>query len=168
MLQEFDVELRDRKGSENPVADHLSRIESPGNEQEEINDTMPGESLMKITHEEPWYADLVNYLVANVIPGEYSYQQKKKLMHDIRQYYWDEPYLYKQCADGIVRRCLPKEEVRAVIYHCHLAPYGGHASTAKTQAKILQAGFYWPSMFNDVFEYVKSGDACHRTGKMSR
>ena len=39
---------------------------------------MPGESLMKISHEVPWYADLVNYLVANIIPEEYTYQQKKK------------------------------------------------------------------------------------------
>jgi hypothetical protein len=166
LLQEFDVEIKDRKGAENSVADHLSKIEN--DTEILVNDALPGEQLMSIKSSIPWFADLVNYLVGNVIPSEYSYQQKKKFMHDVREYYWDEPHLYKQCADGIIRRCLPSEEVKSVIYHYHSGPYGGHASTAKTQAKVLQVGFYWPSMFNDIFHFVKSCDACQRTGKMSR
>ena len=157
-LAKFDVEIKDRKGTENPIADHLSRIETDG--ETSVNDALPGEQLMSLLSKVPWYADLVNYLVGNVIPPEYTYQQKKKFIHDIKEYYWDEPFLYKQCADGIIRRCLPEEETKSVIYHCHSGPYGGHASTAKTQAKILQAGFYWPSMFSDVFHFVKSCDAC--------
>jgi hypothetical protein len=144
----------------------LSRIEN-GTEIL-VNNALPGEQLMSIKASVPWYADLVNYLVGNVIPSENSYQQKKKFLHDVKNYYWDEPHLYKQCADGIIRRCLPSEEVKSVIYHCHSGPYGGHTSTAKTQAKVLQAGFYWPSMFNDIFHFVKSCDGCQRAGKMSR
>ena len=68
----------------------------------------------------------------------------------------------------IVRRCVPEEEMGSVIYHCHSAPYGGHASESKTQAKIVQAGFFWPNMFKDVHEYVKSCDPCQRTGKISK
>jgi hypothetical protein len=166
LLQEFDVEIKDRKGTENPVADHLSRIEA--GKEVSVNDALPGEALMNISSSIPWYADLVNYIVGKVIPHEYSHQQKKKFLYDVKKFYWDEPYLYKLCADGIIRRCIPLEEIKSVIYHCHSGAYGGHASTAKTQAKILQVGFYWPSMFNDVFNFVKSCDACQRTGKMSR
>jgi hypothetical protein len=101
---------------------------------------------MKITHSVakcPWYADIANYLVCKVLPPDITYQQRKKLLHDVKKFHWDEPYLFKHCSDGIIRRCIPKEEVHNVISQCHGGLYGGHASTMKTQAKVLQAGLYW-------------------------
>jgi hypothetical protein len=170
LLQEFDVEIKDKKGVENTVADHLLR-QKGDNSSESIADNMPGDQLMKVTHfrkELPWYADIVNYLVCKAIPPEMSYQQKKKLIYDSKQYYWDEPYLYKDCSDGVVRRCIPETEISSVIRHCHAGIYGGHAGTMKTQSKILQAGFYWPNLFKDVHNYIKTCDACQRTGKITR
>jgi hypothetical protein len=32
---------------------------------------------------------------------------------------------------------------------CHSKACGGHFSSRKTTAKILQSGFYWPTMFKD-------------------
>jgi hypothetical protein len=46
--------------------------------------------------------------------------------------------------------------------------YGGHAAVLKTQAKILQAVFFWPNMFKDVHDYIMKCDPCQRTGKISR
>jgi Ni,Fe-hydrogenase III component G len=76
LLQEFDVEIKDKKGAENLVADHLSRLTAFNSEEKEINDRMPGEQLMKISQVQsktPWYADLVNYLVCGITPPEASY-----------------------------------------------------------------------------------------------
>jgi len=47
-------------------------------------------------------------------------------------------------------------------------PSGGHASGDKTAAKILQANFYWPTLFKDVHAYVQACDCCQRTGGWSR
>ena len=64
LLQEFDLEIRDKKGIENIVADHLSRIpNSPCNELP-INGNFPDEQLLANVRE-PWFADIVNYLVTN-------------------------------------------------------------------------------------------------------
>jgi hypothetical protein len=46
--------------------------------------------------------------------------------------------------------------------------YGGHAGVLKTQAKILQARFFCPSMFRYVHDYIKKCDPCQRAGKISR
>nr|XP_009623513.1 uncharacterized protein LOC104114708 [Nicotiana tomentosiformis] len=58
----------------------------------------------------PWYADYVNYLVSGVLPPEIESKARKRFLHDVNFYYWDEPFLYKQCADQLMRRCIPKKE----------------------------------------------------------
>jgi hypothetical protein len=70
LLQEFDIEIRDKKGSENVVADHLSRITMDFTEEATpISETFPDEQLMHIAHtHSPWFADIVNYLVTGQMP----------------------------------------------------------------------------------------------------
>ncbi|XP_075088481.1 uncharacterized protein LOC142170464 [Nicotiana tabacum] len=67
LLQEFDLEIRDRKGTENQVVDHLLRLEGDEKkvEVEDITETFPNEQLLAMTMEEaPWYADIANYLAS--------------------------------------------------------------------------------------------------------
>ncbi|GJT34489.1 reverse transcriptase domain-containing protein [Tanacetum coccineum] len=103
---EFDIEIKDRKGTENVAADHLSRIENDeSNDDSDVDDNFPGETLIKInTKDEPWFADFANYLVAEVILKGMTYQQKNKFFSDLKHYFWEEPYLFKICSDGIIRR----------------------------------------------------------------
>ena len=73
------MEIKYKKGTENLVANHLSRLEGPRDEVQ-VNDNFPDEQLLVIadTQSVPWFADYVNYLVVKVIPPELSYQQKKR------------------------------------------------------------------------------------------
>ncbi|GJW07555.1 reverse transcriptase domain-containing protein [Tanacetum coccineum] len=66
---EFDNEIRNKKGTENLAADHLSRLENPDLgklTKAEIKDLFPEERLMAISNKnnEPWYADYANYLAS--------------------------------------------------------------------------------------------------------
>ena len=77
LLQEFDLEIRDKKGADNRVADHLSRMQIQGSDLP-INDYLRDDTLLKVTTTSPWYANLVNFMVTGYIPlGE----DKKKLIH---------------------------------------------------------------------------------------
>lgn len=184
LLQEFDMEIVDKKGIENGATDHLSRmrIEEPL----PIDDSMPEEQLMVVEFfgrsysgkefhqlnvvegESPWYADHVNYLACGVEPPNLTSYERKKFFRDIHHYYWDEPYLYTLCKDKIYRRCVSKDEVEGIMLHCHGSAYGGHFATFKTVSKILQAGFWWPTMFKDAQEFVSKCDSCKRKGNISR
>ena len=75
LLQEFDLEIKDNRVTENIVTDHLSRLEGLRDEVH-VNDDFPDEQLLAIEDTKliPWFADYVNYLVAKVIPPEFSYQ----------------------------------------------------------------------------------------------
>ena len=133
LLQEFDLEIKDKKGVENSVVDHLSCMTITSTLEALINDFLRDDMLLKVTTSHPWYANIVNFMVSGYIPlGE----SKKKLVRESRRHLWDAPYLYRVCADGLLRRCVPTAEGQKIIEKCHAAPYGGHYGVFRTQAKI--------------------------------
>ncbi|WZY86751.1 hypothetical protein YC2023_033135 [Brassica napus] len=253
LLQEFDIEIKDKRGVDNGVADHLSRIRIE--DDVPIDDFFPTENVAHIdtsfvgkisltsedlsidersgisidlrsdtsiddendvtyqlfnnqdheppsikinfnlqvnvsgdeinlkpeelsqrevdaigrkSNNRPWYADIVNYLAAEVEPDELKGYMRKKFFREVRRYHWDEPYLYKHCSDGIYRQCVSEAEIPDIVYQCHGADYAGHFATFKTVLKILQEGFWWPTTFCDVHAFITQCDRCQRREKISK
>ncbi|RVW33133.1 Retrovirus-related Pol polyprotein from transposon 17.6 [Vitis vinifera] len=105
LLQEFDLQIKDKKGVENVVADHLSRLVIAHNSHSlPINDDFPEESLMFLV-KTPWYAHIANYLVTGEIPNQ------------------------------IIRKCVPEDEQQGILNHCHENACGGHFASQKTAMK---------------------------------
>jgi hypothetical protein len=72
LLQEFNLQIKDKKGVENVVADHLSRLTFEEVKEEiPIRDSFPDEQLFAVT-KFPWYAHIVNYLVKDFIPETWT------------------------------------------------------------------------------------------------
>ncbi|GKB18133.1 reverse transcriptase domain-containing protein [Tanacetum coccineum] len=132
LLQEFDVEIRDKKGAEKSCADHLSRLENPHQnefENKEITETFPLETLGSVALRDdntPWFADFANYHAGNFIVKGMSSQQKNKFFKDVKHYFWDDPFLFKICADQVIRRCVSGQEAFDILKACHSGPTGGH------------------------------------------
>ena len=88
LLQDFDIEILDRSGAHNLVADHLSRIEN-GEDNISIKHNFPDEFLLALTtmkgiFPEPWFTDIVNYLVVSVIPPSFSKYERTKLKSEAK------------------------------------------------------------------------------------
>ena len=98
-----------------------------------INDVQRDDMLLKVTDSNPWYTNIVNFMVLGYVPPG---KNKRKLQAEIRRHLWDDPYLYMVCSDGMLRRCIPIAEGMQIIERCHATPYGGHYGVFHTQAKI--------------------------------
>src|SRR5215204_2423928 len=171
LLQEFDLHIIDRKGADNPIADNLSRLENIAYDPVPVNDSFPNEQLAVIkvsSRESPWYADYANFIVSKYLPPTFSAQQRRKFFYDLRHYFWDDPHLYKEGVDGIMRRCVPEYEQQEILSKCHGSVYGGHHAGDRTAQKVLQSGFYWPTLFKDARKFILSCDECQRVGNISR
>ncbi|XP_072054244.1 uncharacterized protein [Arachis hypogaea] len=169
LLQEFNIEIKYRSRAENKVANHLSRIPHEENEAHSpgVNESFPDEQLMMI-QEAPWFADIANFKAIRELPSNINKHLKRKLINDAKYYIWDEPYLFKRCAGGILRRCISHEEGQEVLWHCHGSVYGGHFSGERTAAKVLQCGFFWPTIFKDAKKFVTGCNECQRTGNLPK
>ncbi|GKE40113.1 reverse transcriptase domain-containing protein [Tanacetum coccineum] len=172
LLQEFDITIRDKKGSENLAADHLSRLENPHKDvlkNKDINENFPLETLGVISSKStPWFADFANFHAGNFIIKGMTTQQKKKFFKDVKHYLWDDPYLFRICADQIIRRCVHGQEALDILKACHEGPAGGHHSANLTARKVFDVGFFWPTIYRDAHTMIKSCDTCERQGKISR
>ncbi|GKD09521.1 reverse transcriptase domain-containing protein [Tanacetum coccineum] len=174
LLQEFDIEIKNKKGAENVAAYHLSRLENPNLKElkdEEINDEFPNEFLMSIKMDEeksPWFADFANYLVGGILRKGLTYAQRCKFFSELKHYFWDEPYLFKACPDGMIRRCVHGLKTRKILDECHHGPTGGHYGSSITAKKVFNAGFYWPIIFKEAQTMVQNYDACQHSGSISR
>ncbi|GJT17861.1 reverse transcriptase domain-containing protein [Tanacetum coccineum] len=116
----------------------------------------------------PWFADFANYHAGNFIVKGMSSQQKNKFFKDVKHYFWDDPFLFKICADQMIRRCVHGKEALDILEACHNGPIGGHHGANLTAKKVFDAGFFWPSIYKDAHELVKNCDSCQRQGKISQ
>nr|GEZ89131.1 reverse transcriptase domain-containing protein [Tanacetum cinerariifolium] len=235
LLHEFDFDVLDTKGAENLAADHLSRLEKPYEnvlDPKEINETFPIDTLSTVTFcgdsSAPCFADFANYHAGNFVIKGMSSQQKNKFFKDVKQYFWDDPFLFKICADQVIWRYVHGKEALDILKACHNGPTGGHHGanlTAKkknkffkdvkhyfwddpflfkicadqvirrcghgkealdileafhngptgghhganlTAKKVFDSVFSWPTIYKDAYELVKNCDSCQRQGKISQ
>ena len=97
------------------VADHLSRLATSHNSHVlPINDEFLEESVM-LLEKTPWYAHIANYLVTGEVPSEWKAQDRKHFFAKIHAYYWEEPFLFKYCADQIISVSLKKSNKESSV-----------------------------------------------------
>ena len=103
LLSEFDLEVKDKRGIENRVADLLSRLVHVEDELQ-LQKTFLDEQFFSASVTLHWYANIVNYLVTNMLPLGLSKAQRDKIKSDGKYFMWDDPYSWKHCADQVIRR----------------------------------------------------------------
>nr|GEU80725.1 reverse transcriptase domain-containing protein [Tanacetum cinerariifolium] len=175
LLQEFTFKVIDTKGSENLAADHLSRLENPHQnvlDPKEINKSLPLETLNLVStrgnSSTLRFTDFANYHAGNFVIKGMSSQQKSKFFKDVKHYFWDDPFLFKICADQVIRRRVHGQEAIDILKACHYEPTEGYHGPNYTAKKVFDSEFYWPTIYRDAKDLVKNCDVCQCQGKISQ
>ena len=92
-------------------------------------------------------------------------KEKKIIIKQSDRHTWVNGDLFYTGYDLIIRRCVRQDEVLDILKSCHDEPCGGHFVDKRTTYKILNLGYYWPSLFKDCKKYVRSCDICQQMGR---
>ncbi|GKE70150.1 reverse transcriptase domain-containing protein, partial [Tanacetum coccineum] len=83
-----------------------------------------------------------------------SSQQKKIFFKDVKHYFGDDPYLFRICADKVIRRCVYGQEAVDILTTCHNGPTGGHYGANYTTKKVFDSDFYWLTIYRDAHDMI--------------
>ncbi|GKB97402.1 hypothetical protein Tco_0983539 [Tanacetum coccineum] len=88
-----------------------------------------------------------------------STQEKNKFFKDVKHYFWDDPFLFKTCADQIIRRCVDGKEALEILEACHSGPTGGHYGANFTAKKVVYGNVV--SIYQLTETKLLGSQACH-------
>jgi len=97
-------------------------------------------------------------LVLAQFPPYLSSKEKSNIMRKSAPFTWNGGNIFKLGPDQILRQCVREEDVFDILLTCHDGPYGGHLAAKRTAFKILQAGYYWSTLHQDVGRYISQCD----------
>jgi hypothetical protein len=160
ILQEFDLEFDRAKSKKSLVFAELI-CDFPHSATENVAvDSLPDESLFLISTDDLWYGDIIIYLQTQTFRPALSSTERRRIRYQARQYIILGDTLYRRGIDSVFRRCLTFDEAEKALNDCHSGACGGHMSGYATAQKILRAGYFWPSLFNDCITAVQKCHAC--------
>ncbi|XP_047260215.1 uncharacterized protein LOC124893162 [Capsicum annuum] len=129
------------------------------NDVTKINNVFPDEEIVATAVEIfPWYTDYANYVVSEIHPKNLSFHQRKKFLHDLTHYFWDDPYHLRQYAENIIRRCMPEVDVLCILEACHASPVKAVAlddNEGKRVVAFLKKNFF--SLFGVPHTIISDG-----------
>ncbi|GJX79051.1 reverse transcriptase domain-containing protein [Tanacetum coccineum] len=121
-----------KKGQKSRRRTTLSQLENPIkviSRKRKLRKQFPLETLGMVTFRgddnAPWFADFANYHAGNFVIKGMSSQQKRKFFKDVKHYFWDDPFLFKICADQVIRRCVSGQEAFDILKACHSGLHWG-------------------------------------------
>lgn len=156
-IQEYDIEIKPTKIVRGQGLAKLLTQTYPCEENLDVN--LAQEALV-INNEHEWYKDIVNLLKNLSCPPHLIEHQRRALRLKASRYILTEDGLGWRNPDGVILRCVNPEESKKLISELHDGFCGGHYAPKTTASKIMRAGYYWPTIYKDVYKYVRTCNIC--------
>jgi hypothetical protein len=105
-----------------------------------------------------WITEIRTYLKDNILPDDMT--SADRIARLAKRYTLVEGDLYRCGANGVLMRCITREEGCELLAEVHGGECGNHASSCTLVGKAFRHGFYWPTALQDAVELVKTCKAC--------
>jgi hypothetical protein len=173
-LIEFDVEIKPTKlvkgqGLAKLLAEENCRLleinlVSINAENVQSSENKEGEEMQVSAHlaDCKWYNHIIHFLQTLSVPSDLTKTQGRALKLKAINFCINDNLLFWKNPIGLLLRCVNQEEAAKVMIEFHNSECGGHHYWKTTAHKILRSGYYWPSLFSDVCEFVRTCDKCQR------
>lgn len=135
-------------------------------EQPAFDPTHPHTICLLTTHESPWYGEIYTYLKDQILPMDQTKNQKKSFIPQATRYTLISDTLYHKSLDGMLLRCLEKEELDISLWEIHEGIHGSHFNGLTLAKKLLTIGYFWPIMEKDACHFAKTCRKCQYHGNL--
>jgi hypothetical protein len=140
LLQEFDLEIKDKKGVENPIADHLSRMQFKNSQELPINDSLWDNMLFKVTKSDPWYSNIVNFMVAGHVPlGENKKNSFMKVVSTYGIHRTSSEFVLMACSEDVYQWRKALRSFRNATHH-HMEDIMGYSILMRRFGRVDSFG----------------------------
>ncbi|KAK1406979.1 hypothetical protein QVD17_38589 [Tagetes erecta] len=160
---------------QNKKADALSKLASVAFSHlakeirvEVLNEPSTGSKEVHSVTKEPatWMVPIIKYLTTGESPV------KKEEAHALKQraayYEIINGELYRKSFLGPSMKCVDPDEGTYVVREIHEGICGSHAGPKSVVRKAMNAGYYWPAMYQTAVEVIQKCDSCQRQAPVSR
>jgi len=102
----------------------------------------------------PCYVDLRQFLDHGTLLSHLSNKQKREIYLKYLSYQLVHGFIFQKHHNGVLLRCLEPQDTEKFLKYLQDGPIGGHYAGDTTTHKVMQASYYYPTLFKDVHAYV--------------
>ena len=160
-MSEFDFVLRHRPGKANCVADALTRRENdPAPHAEDSESSRPVvQALLGSVDSDPYLFPVKHFLESGVAVGD-TWAKRRAVRLRARKFIMQDGILMKEDTDGVLKICVPAQDVEQIIQEYHSTTHFGRDLTVSAIRRI----YWWPTMRRDIWEHIQRCSACQGFG----
>lgn len=109
---------------------------------------------------------IIGYLKTGQLPADRN--EARRLQLQASHYVLQDGILYKRGYLQPLQRCVDPAQTDYVIREMHYGLCESHTGSRALMKKIMRWGYYWPTLAEDVYEFIQKCEQCQRHAPITR
>jgi len=144
--------------------EHVSRLynEEANRLAQQASGYQPILNTLSAMSVDDWRKESIDYL------KDPSKKVERRVRFQATKHVLLEDQLYYRTIDGVLLKCLSRDEAKSLMGEIHKGVCGAHQSAFKMKWMIRRNGYYWSTILEDCFKYFKGCQGCQKFGNVQR